>query len=92
MLEEEPSGPVKVQICGQDYLIASDEDRDFILTVAQLVDQRMRQVAQSASSASTVNVAVLTALNLAGDYLRAQRDLQQRPRQLISLIESEIDI
>jgi cell division protein ZapA len=91
-LEEEQTSPVKVQIFGQEYMIASDEERQFIIRVAELVDERMRQVAQSASSASTVNVAVLTALNLAGDYLRAKQDLQHRPRRLISLIESEIDI
>jgi len=91
-LKEENATPIKVQIFGQDYQIASDEERDFVLSVAQLVDERMRQVAQSSSSASTLNVAVLTALNLAGDYLRAKRDLQRRPRQLISLIESEINI
>lgn len=93
-MEQTIKGPVRVQIFGQDYFIKSDEEEDYILAVARLVDERMRKVAESTSSAGTVSIAVLAALNLAADYLKAQERSQslqervgKRSQELITLIE-----
>lgn len=93
-MEQAAKGAVKVQVFGQDYLIKSQEGEEYILAVARLVDEKMREVAEATSSASTVSIAVLAALNLAADYLKAQEKSQglqervgKRSQELISLIE-----
>lgn len=78
--------PIKIRIFGQDYLIRSREGEEYVLAAAKLVDEKMRQVAEKTPSAGTLNVAVLAALNLAGDFLKAQR----RSKELASLIEENL--
>lgn len=86
-MKEESEGPVRVQVFGQEYLIKSDEEEEYVRAVARLVDERMRQVAATTASASSLSVAVLAALNLAGDYLRNKKEVEDRSRHLITLIE-----
>lgn len=86
-MEEAKKGPVRVEIFGQEYLIKTDEDEEYVRAVARLVDERMHQLAATTASASSLSVAVLAALNLAGDYLRSKKEVEERSRQLMSLIE-----
>ncbi|MBE7022204.1 MAG: cell division protein ZapA [Ruminococcaceae bacterium] len=62
-----------VKINGQEYTITSEESREYMLGVADLVDKTMKQVNQSNPGLSTAMTAVLSALNLADDYIRLKR-------------------
>ncbi len=63
-----------VKINGQDYTIASQESRGYMLGVADLVDRKMKEVNHASPGMSTAMTAVLTALNLAEDYLRLKKE------------------
>lgn len=93
-MEQAAKGAVKVQVFGQDYLIKSQEGEEYILAVARLVDEKMREVAEATSSASTVSIAVLAAMNLAADCINAREKshsleerVEKKSQELISLIE-----
>ena len=93
-MEQPAARAIKVRVFGQEYVIKSQEEEEYVLAVAKLVDEKMREVAGSTSSASTVSVAVLAALNLAAEYLKAreksqglEEQLKKRSQELISLIE-----
>ena len=64
---------VSVQISGQEYRIRTDADPDSLHRVAGLVDAAMHQVAARTGTVDTLDVAVLTSLNL-GRELVALRE------------------
>ena len=65
-----------VKICGQEYTIASDESREYMLGIADLVDRKMNEVMQFRPDLNTKMTAVLAALNMAEDYVRLERDAE----------------
>ena len=59
-----------VEIFGQRLGLRADGDAARLQEVARFVDSRMREVADRSSSVDTVNIAVLTALNIADELFR----------------------
>ena len=64
---------VSVKISGQEYRIRTDADPESLHRVAGLVDAAMNQVAARTGTVDTLDVAVLTSLNL-GRELVALRE------------------
>jgi len=60
----EERNSVSVKVFGQEYSISGDMPRDEIMRVADLVDQKMKEIA-AAYNGSTSSIAVLAAMNLA---------------------------
>lgn len=84
---------VAVRIAGHNYKILSDGDADRLRTIASYVDKAMSQVRKRTGTVDTLDVAVLTCLNLAREVL-ALRDQQtdavedDRMRSLIERVET----
>ncbi len=66
-----------VKICGQEYTIASDESREYMLGIADLVDKKMNEVMYLRPDLNTKMTAVLAALNMAEDYICLQREAEE---------------
>jgi len=66
------AGYVTVEIYDQTYFLAG-QDAEHIRALAELVDARMRAVAAQGNTVDSLRVAVLAALNLADELLRAQQ-------------------
>jgi cell division protein ZapA len=62
---------VTVKIMGQEYAIKSNETREYMQRIANLVDDRMAEISGSNKSLSTSMVSILTALTLADDCIKA---------------------
>jgi len=61
-----------VKIMGREYRVAcSAEEREALLAAVDLVDNKMRDVAQRTKSTIAERVAVMAALNIAHEYLSA---------------------
>ncbi|WP_430883505.1 cell division protein ZapA [Fusibacter sp. JL216-2] len=75
---------VIVRILGQEYTIRSDESREFVQKVANLIDDKMRAIYEKNKKFSTSWIAVLTALNVGDDYLK----LEQEKEQLLYRLEN----
>jgi cell division protein ZapA len=91
---------VPVEILGQEYRIRSDSDASTIRRAAALVDETMAKVRDRTGTVDTLDIAVLTALNIA-NHLIALRDATAggsqgeriRPEdlgRLISLVEAAL--
>jgi cell division protein ZapA len=65
--------PVVVTIYDQPYRLRSGRGNEHVRRVAQLVDARMREVAEHMTTFDLTKIAVLTALNFA-DELESQRE------------------
>ncbi len=60
---------VKVTIFGEEYSIRGYADTEYILRVADYVDKKMREIALRSKNRAPHKIAVLTALNLAGELM-----------------------
>jgi cell division protein ZapA len=59
-----------VEILGQKLTISSDAEEGYMLKVADYVDGKMQELAQSPKQVAKANVAMLAALNIADEYHR----------------------
>ena len=72
-----------VKIMGREYRVAcSPEERDGLLAAVDLVDNKMREIAQRTKNTIAERVAVMAALNIAHEYLSGsaggpQKDLAE---------------
>ena len=61
---------VRVEIFGSEYRIRGDADPESIQEIAHYVDSKMREVSTETSLSSSLKVAILAALNIAGELFR----------------------
>lgn len=84
---------VKVDIFGHDYVLKSDSDDNHIQRVADLVDEKMKEVSATTNSKTVLNIAILAALNIADEYLKVKDEREQakaKARELAQLIDSNL--
>jgi cell division protein ZapA (FtsZ GTPase activity inhibitor) len=86
-----------VKVYGREYRIRSDEDEQTIQRIARYVDGKMREVGKNTYSPDPVGVAVLAALNVAGEYLpgRDEREATagmtaERIRKLLQIVDNSL--
>ena len=75
-----------VRIRGQEFRIRSDESLDLLEQVAEIVDATMKRIEERTGAIDTLDVAMLTALNLAREVVEARKGRPTIPR-LRALIE-----
>jgi cell division protein ZapA (FtsZ GTPase activity inhibitor) len=91
---------VAVRISGQEYRIKSDADESSLQRVANCVDAAMDQIRSRTGTVDSLDVAILTSLNLAREVLSLRERVggagngepdPDRLRELIELAESALD-
>lgn len=74
---------VVVNICGDEYTLVAEESPSYMQRVGAYVDGKMQEVLDSAT-VGRVNAAVLTAVNVADELMRAQESAEQLRGQIKS--------
>jgi cell division protein ZapA len=75
--------PVKVKILDNEYLLKSDEeDIEKVYKIAEYVNKKIREINDNSEGLSEKKTAILTALNIAGDYFQI---LKERDELLINI-------
>ena len=74
---------VEIKVFGQTYTVKTDAEEDHIQEVARYVNEKIDEVLNKTRSVSTLNVAILTALNIADDLLK------EKEKRMILLHEIE---
>ena len=85
---------VKVEIYGNQYHLVSDDHPDQVKELAQKVDNAMRDIARMNPGMSAAKVAILAALNFAGQSVSLEEFCNlfaRRSDTLIRLISEELD-
>ena len=67
------STSTEVEIFGAVDNVRGSEDRGYLQELADLVDRKMREVAQHVNTADTARIAILAALNLADELFRLEK-------------------
>jgi len=78
---------IEVEIFGHRYTLKSEFPEEHVKRVAEYVDGKMSEVAQGTKSVDSLHIAVLTALNIAQDYLRERGNTEE----LLQQIEEKTD-
>ncbi|MEN6332199.1 MAG: cell division protein ZapA [Smithella sp.] len=85
----------KINILGQELSVLSDADDEHVLSVIQLITDKTEEVLKSANNLKALDVAILTALNIAEELVKLKGvnkelcdQLESRSEELIQLIEN----
>lgn len=77
---------VQVTILGQTFTLRSEATADEVQRVAAFVNEQIAAVVAQGRSADSLNLALLTLLNVAGAYLR-QTEQEGAPDELAGRLE-----
>ena len=67
---------VVVNICGDEYTLVAEESPSYMQRVGSYVDRKMQEIIDTAR-VGRVNAAVLTAVNIADELMKAQENAEQ---------------
>ncbi|MEM6794880.1 MAG: cell division protein ZapA [Acidobacteriota bacterium] len=73
-----------VEIFGGTYHVRGEQDREYLLRLAAIVDRKMREIGERLPVVDTGKIAILAALNLADELLQSQ---QQQEGERVEIIE-----
>ncbi len=79
---------MEIHIFGQTFTVTSEENEQYVREIASSVDQRMRQIAESANVTIPFRVAIMAALSIADELAKSGRqESSQQEAQLIQEAE-----
>ncbi|MDA2915564.1 cell division protein ZapA [Nitrospinae bacterium AH_259_B05_G02_I21] len=90
--------PIDIEIFGRTYKVKGEKDAAYTRQLAAYVDEQMRAVAErSPSSASPLQIAVLTLLQISNELFETQDDLEQssttiqnKSEELMELLDASL--
>jgi cell division protein ZapA len=93
-----PIRVVQVDIGGQRYAVRSELDPQYIGELAEYLDEKMRAAARELSTADSLRIAVIAALNVTDEVFRARADslgvegqLHARAIEIERLVDAVLD-
>jgi len=88
---------VEIKVFGQTYTVKTDAEEEYIQEVAKYVNEKMDEVLKKTKTVSTLNVAVLTALNIADDLIKEKekrtalvQEIEAKSKDLVEKIDVKI--
>lgn len=85
---------VKVQIFGATYNIQGEADTDYIVRLADYVNEKMKEVGGNLQTGNHLHIAILAALNIADEYFQMREikrhlvsDLEKKANALITMLD-----
>lgn len=75
---------VEVTIFNQTYRLRSKTDKEHIQQIANLVDERMRQISSQITTHDALKIAILTALNIADEMQNLRNYYENEIQPLLS--------
>jgi cell division protein ZapA len=92
------AGSMKIEIYDQIYNVNSGQDEEYLKTLADYVDRKMREVADATRIADSLKVAVLTALNIADEMFtlrerekQIEGPLRKRVEKCVGMVEKALE-
>lgn len=78
---------LKMNICGTDFMLSSDEDMEYMYRIGREVDNEIRQMMEENSRLTMNMAAVLTAINNADRARKAEASVDNLREQLAEYLE-----
>lgn len=77
---------VDVEIYGSVYHVRGEQDRKYLLELAEIVDQKMREIGEHVPVADTGKIAILAALNLADELLQSNHQQEGERAEIMEKV------
>ncbi|AMX82678.1 cell division protein ZapA [Geobacillus subterraneus] len=90
-MTKQPKTRVSVRIYGQDYTIVGTESPAHIRLVAAFVDDKMHEFSERNPMLDVPRLAVLTAVNIANEYLKLKQEYDRLAAKLKEEKDGEDD-
>lgn len=88
---------VEVNIFGHDYTVKTDSETEYIQKIASYVDKKMSEIVRDTKTVSTLNVAILAALNIADEFFKEMQkrgelieEVEHRSEEIVKTIDSQL--
>lgn len=88
---------IEVSIMGQKFMVRSESDEDYVSRVAGYVDGKVNEVLTNTKSVASVQVALLTAMNIADEFFKYRQvkgdnlnKIEKKVQDMIELIDLQI--
>jgi cell division protein ZapA len=88
---------IKVELLGQQFTLKGEENPAHLERVASHVRKKLGLISTGSKSISPTKLALLTALNIASDYIKAndeieqlKRDVESYSQELLQILEEEM--
>lgn len=85
---------VKVNIYGNEYSILGEAEPEYILKLAEYINNRMKEIGKTITNGNITQIAILTALNIADEYFQLQEkkgditdEMEKKTSALISMLD-----
>ncbi len=78
---------IEIQILGQKLIVKSDEKEEYIREVENYLNSKVEEIKESTKAVSTLDIALLTALNIASEFIRTKKMLARVDRRSEELIK-----
>jgi cell division protein ZapA len=73
---------VNVKIFGQEFTIKGEDSPEYVESLAEFVDKKMREVASASSVITSHKVTILTAINIADELFRLRREMEEKEKEI----------
>lgn len=77
----EGKSKVSVKIYGQEYTISGEMPKEYIIKIANYVDEKMTDLGQKLRNGTTASIAILSAVNIADEYFKMHAKLNEAKRE-----------
>lgn len=85
---------VEIKLLNQKFNLKTDSDEAYVHRVSDFVNKKLFDVQEKTHSVSSLNVALLAALNIADDYFKMKgkkkdprQEAKQKVQELIQLVD-----
>ncbi len=83
---------IEVSIMGQKFAVKSDSNEDYVVEVAGYVDNKVNEVLGNTKSVASMQVALLTAMNIADEFFKFRNDKAERLGKVEKKIQDMIEL
>jgi len=94
MESEQPSEAVRVRLFGREYNVSGHGNKKYVEDLAQFIKERAQTIQNQASVVSTLDVAILTLLNIADEMFQERlvkdktiKELEEKANRLLKAID-----
>ena len=79
------AGNITINILGKEYSIKSDVEESYANQIAECLNQNIEEVLKTTKTVATLNILILTAMNIANDYFQTKK----LNEELIAVVEAK---
>lgn len=85
---------IEIQILGQTYSVKSDQDEEYVKSLALYVDEKLKEIFRAAPNVNHTKASIMVALGIADELFRLRKEqddqdkiIEEKTRMLSDLLE-----